>query len=113
MEIKIVDCPLVEGQHERETFMCVANDIKHKRVYFESLEESVSKFKKLTEELEGGVLGLVDYYWDNRKKDETVPEKGYFIFCTYKDKNDEFKYIAFKNRKMYVTNKGTTVDVVE
>lgn len=110
MEIKIVETILGEGQHQFDTFICEGDNIHHKKIYFNSKTEFLNKYNGLTKNLEGGVLGIPEDYWlDKGEKDI----KGYFIFCLYDDKYDNLKFIVFKNRKMYVTNKGTTVDIVE
>ena len=109
MELKIVEVAHTEEQHDFKTFICQADDIRHERVYYDSKDDFINKYNKITKDLTGGVIGIPDEYW----KGENVKAKGYFIFCLYQDKHDELRFIVFENRKMYITNKGTTVDVVE
>jgi hypothetical protein len=100
-----------EGEHTCETFSCIADKIVHKRIYYKSLLDLQKKYDELTNDIDGCIMAMPDFWDTNKQKeDEKDPKPGYFIFCTFENKDGVREFIAFKDARLYGTHKGHTFD---
>lgn len=107
MEIKIKEIPEEEGKHEFETSLFEGDGITHSRIYYDSIEDFISKYNDKSKGIEGCVIGVPEHFW----KTGSEAKKGYFIFIQYEFK-EKIRFIVVKNRTVYITNRGKTVDIV-
>jgi len=109
MEIKIVEHEKTKETFEMsyKTHIFEGENIRHEHIYFKDQEDFAKKHKERTDFLSGNMIGIEDDLCNTEKEKMC----GQFILIYY-DKNNERKYIIIRNSKIFITNKGQTIDTI-
>lgn len=104
MEIKIIN------HNENETFIFEGYDIVYHFYSFKNQNEFLEYWGKISEtDNDIRAIGIPTEYWDDMKKCDI----GTIIELFFYDNKDERKLIIVRRSKIYITNKGQTIDIID
>jgi hypothetical protein len=101
MEIKVIS----NETEARKVNIFDGDEIYYHEYQFKDKNDFKEQYKKLTGTLTGHVLNTPDDIW----KDDLPERNGSFICMNY-EKDDVYMFAIIMNSKVYITNKGQTVD---
>lgn len=81
------------------------DDIYYGEHRFESKNDFIKQYNDLNNNMMGRVLGVPADMWNEKTDDR----KGAYIYLNY-EKDGVFMFAIIMNSKVYITNKGQTVD---
>jgi hypothetical protein len=105
MEIKVI-----HRKSEKEfpkTFLFEGENIRHYFGEFKNKKEFVEKYNFERHTFSGHVIGVPEELW----KEEGEERAGTYFIVWYNIPNiDELRFVFVMNSRIYITNKGQTVD---
>jgi hypothetical protein len=102
MEVKVIS----HESEQKRVNIFEGEDIYYSNHKFSCKQDFIDQYNKLTDNLTGRVLGVPEDIWKNESAERT----GFFTYLNY-EKDGNFMFAVIMNSKVFITNKGQTVDM--